>query len=78
MLLGEENGAYASGSEQYYNCLRRLALVQPAAASGAEASDWERLPLGPAGESHYTLLLTTATPGSIPAQLWRTSHVIYL
>ena len=79
LLLGPENGSYASGSEHYYECLRRLALVQPTTpAVSGNADVWSQIPLGPVGESHYTLLLTTATPGTIPAQLWRTSHVIYL
>jgi hypothetical protein len=26
----------------------------------------------------YAILLTAAAPGSIPANVWRTSHVIYL
>ena len=30
------------------------------------------------GDGNYAILLTTATPGSIPANIWRTSHVIYL
>jgi uncharacterized protein (DUF58 family) len=29
-------------------------------------------------DSHYVILLTTAAPGSIPASIWRMSHVIYL
>ena len=51
-------------------------LAQPETAP--DNDDWQMLPLGPASESHYTLLLTAAAPGTIPAHLWRTSHVIYL
>ncbi len=29
-------------------------------------------------EHDYAILLTAASPGSIPASVWRTSHVIYL
>jgi hypothetical protein len=29
-------------------------------------------------EHDYAILLTAAAPGSIPASVWRTSHVIYL
>jgi uncharacterized protein (DUF58 family) len=75
LILGEETAAYSSGPEHYYACLRRLALVKP---FGEDAYEWEQMPLGPAGESHYMLLLTTAAPGTIPAHLWRASHVIYL
>ncbi len=76
LILGTDITAYASGAEHYYACLRRLALVQPNAHEQDAAL--EQLPLGPVGESHYTLLLTTAAPGTIPAHIWRTSHVIYL
>ena len=75
LILGNETGSYASGAEQYYGCLRRLALIQPAAEEQLETG--EGVPLGHSGESHYTLLLTAAAPGSIPANIWRTSHVIY-
>lgn len=77
LVLGAEGGDYAAGAEHFYASLRRLALIQPAPASDA-APDWDALPLGPAGEGRYTLLLTTAAPGTIPSHLWRTSHVIYL
>jgi len=29
-------------------------------------------------EHDYAILLTAAAPGSIPANVWRSSHVIYL
>ena len=29
-------------------------------------------------EHDYAILLTAASPGSIPASIWRSSHVIYL
>jgi hypothetical protein len=31
-----------------------------------------------ASDGNYAILLTMAAPGSIPASIWRTSHVIYL
>jgi uncharacterized protein (DUF58 family) len=78
LILGAEASAFGSGAEHFYACLRRLALVQPQlTGEGNAADELERIPLGPSGESNYTLLLTTSTPGSIPARIWRTSHVIY-
>ena len=79
LTLGEESGRYGEGREHLYACLRRLALVN---SSDGGASDAQRLQ--GAGRSNetprdgYDILLTTAPPGSIPAHLWRHSHVIHL
>ncbi|HEX3249956.1 MAG TPA: DUF58 domain-containing protein [Pyrinomonadaceae bacterium] len=74
LVLGEEVGPFGSGTEQLYRCLRRLALVTP--NDGAER---ELVHAGrDAVEHDYAILLTAAAPGSIPANVWRTSHVIYL
>ena len=75
LVLGEEVGPFGSGTEQLYRCLRRLALVTPV------DDDVER-ELAPGSRDvvghDYAILLTAAAPGSIPANVWRTSHVIYL
>ena len=75
LVLGEEVGPFGSGTEQLYRCLRRLALVMPVDDSVARE-------LAPASREivghDYAILLTAAAPGSIPASVWRTSHVIYL
>jgi len=85
LVLGTEAGRYGSNMEHLYDCLKRLALVQPEGAE-ASADDAERngtaavesdLTLA-AGDGNYAILLTMAAPGSIPASVWRTSHVIYL
>ena len=76
LVLGEEAGPFGSGAEQLYRCLRRLAVVTPVTGDGVGAE--------PEQESRdvvrhdYAILLTAAAPGSIPADVWRTSHVIYL
>ena len=74
LVLGEDVGPFGSGTEQLYRCLRRLALVAP--------DDGTERELAPASrdvvEHDYAILLTAAAPGSIPANVWRTSHVIYL
>jgi uncharacterized protein (DUF58 family) len=83
LVIGGEQGRYGVGSEHLYTCLRRLASAAPAAeARGAEAAYpsaiWNEVNVSaPAGDSNYVILLTTAAPGSIPANIWRTSHVIY-
>jgi uncharacterized protein (DUF58 family) len=79
LTLGDEDGRYDEGREHLYACMRRLALVAPtplAAGSTRRAQFWERI--APASGHGYVILLTTAPPGSIPAHVWRQSHVIYL
>jgi len=71
LVLGGDVGPFGSGTEQLYRCLRRLALVTPSDAGPANVT-WTT------GEHDYAILLTAASPGSIPANVWRTSHVIYL
>lgn len=75
LVLGDEAGPFGSGTEQLYRCLRRLALVTP--VSGAEVGEPEQGNRDTVRHD-YAILLTAASPGSIPANVWRTSHVIYL
>jgi uncharacterized protein (DUF58 family) len=80
LVLGEEVGAFGSGLEHLYRCLRRLALVSSLGAesdSNIEATVKNSLTRDVV-EHDYAILLTAASPGSIPANVWRTSHVIYL
>jgi uncharacterized protein (DUF58 family) len=72
LVLGDDVGPFGSGTEQLYRCLRRLALVTP--SDGDFESSMTRGGL----EHDYAILLTASSPGSIPANVWRTSHVIYL
>ncbi|HSK63962.1 MAG TPA: DUF58 domain-containing protein [Pyrinomonadaceae bacterium] len=82
LVLGHEVGPFGSGMEQLYRCLKRLALVTP--VEGAQTESFEIDPtmktsLTRDAVGHdYAILLTAAAPGSIPASVWRTSHVIYL
>jgi uncharacterized protein (DUF58 family) len=76
LVLGSDAGPFGSGMEHLYRCLRRLALVTPI--------DIDKPEIEPVNvtrdvvEHDYAILLTAAAPGSIPANVWRTSHVIYL
>ena len=74
LLLGDDVGPFGSGTDQLYRCLRRLALVAASQEQGPGLEDvsWNT------GEHDFAILLTAAAPGSIPANIWRTSHVIYL
>ena len=74
LVLGDDVGPFGSGTDQLYRCLRRLALVtaSDSAGPGLEDVSWNTV------EHDYAILLTAAAPGSIPANVWRTSHVIYL
>jgi uncharacterized protein (DUF58 family) len=80
LTLGADDGAYAAGRDHLYASLRRLALVTPDARG--EGDDSAPLPATAArpsaADAHYVILLTTAAPGTIPAHVWRTSHVIHL
>jgi uncharacterized protein (DUF58 family) len=82
LTLGEETGHYGAGREHLYACLRRLALVRPQAAreaTDAQPDLWSSFAASSNNaDSHYVILLTTSAPGSIPANVWRMSHVIYL
>jgi uncharacterized protein (DUF58 family) len=73
LALGDDVGPFGSGTDQLYRCLRRLALVTPVDRDGVEINAASNTV-----EHDYAILLTAAAPGSIPANIWRTSHVIYL
>jgi uncharacterized protein (DUF58 family) len=76
LVLGDDVGPFGSGMEHLYRCLRRLALVTPL---DIEKPEIESLSVSRDVVEHdYAILLTAAAPGSIPASVWRTSHVIYL
>ncbi len=75
LVLGHDVGPFGSGTDQLYRCLRRLALVSP--ESGEREFNPAQASRGVV-EHDYAILLTAAAPGSIPASVWRTSHVIYL
>jgi uncharacterized protein (DUF58 family) len=77
---GDEPSRYGVGREHLYAGLRRLALVapRPAEADSLQRREfWQRIePTMPA--AGYVILITTALRGTIPAELWRKSHVIHL
>jgi uncharacterized protein (DUF58 family) len=82
LLLGAEKESYGSGLEHLHDCLRRLALIAPkedAADFVSQISDLDAaLNLSTPVEGNYSILVTFAAPGSIPARLWRSAHVIYI
>jgi uncharacterized protein (DUF58 family) len=82
LVLGRERGRFGSGLEHLYECLKRLALVEPARDFG-EAFDLEEIvesaaASGPRADTNYLIVLTTAARGSIPPNVWRRAYVIYL
>jgi uncharacterized protein (DUF58 family) len=84
LIVGTDVGPSGSGLEHLYQCLRRLALVRPNEVSvdfdftsfAAEIESTQGF--GSISGDDYSILLTTAAPGSIPAKVWRSSYVIYL
>ncbi len=83
LALGEQRGIFGVGKKHLYDCFRRLALVEPspgyAEVERWPHEEWQNLDASAlAQDANYFILLTTAVPGSIPANIWRTAHVIYL
>jgi uncharacterized protein (DUF58 family) len=83
LMLGDELGRYGSGLKQLHECLRRLALVNPQPQNGAldlstSANDPATAKDDNAHDEDYAIVLTTAPLGSIPAKIWRASHVIHV
>jgi uncharacterized protein (DUF58 family) len=80
LTAGDEESRYGIGREHLYDCLRRLALVAPrpaAADSPRRLEFWQRL-APHSSDGGHVILITTAPRGTIPAELWRKSHVIHL
>lgn len=83
LMLGEDLGRYGGGLKHLYACLRRLALVSPQKENGevelsTSVSDPASVKDDNAFDEDYAIVLTTAPPGSIPARIWRASHVIHV
>ncbi len=74
LAIGNEVGRYGAGLEHLYACLRRLALVEAHESPDAEL---EQTRSHDVPDEDYAILITSAPPGSIPAKVWRSSHVIY-
>ena len=82
LTSGGEELRQGAGREHLYASLRRLALIEPRAA-GADTRRreefFERIASGTSADGGgYVILITTAPRGTIPADLWRNSHVFYL
>ena len=82
LVIGDEAGRYGVGTEHLHACMRRLALAAPEVEGRGAAplpASWAEIGASsPVVDGNYVILLTTSAPGSIPANVWRTSHVIYL
>ena len=83
LKLGNDLGRYGGGLTHLYASLRRLALVKPENENGdvelsTSADDEASMKDDNAFDGDYAIVLTTAPPGTIPARIWRVSHVIHL
>jgi uncharacterized protein (DUF58 family) len=82
LMLGDDLGRYGNGLKHLYDCLRRLALVSPQAQNGepelAPSADDSMHKDENVFDEDYAIVLTTAPLGSIPAKVWRASHVIHV
>ena len=83
LMLGNNLGRYGAGLKHLHECLRRLALVDPQSpdAEGelsTSVSDPSSVKDDNVFDEDYAIVLTTAPLGSIPAKIWRASHVIHV
>ena len=78
LILHEDLGPYGSGLAHLYDCLRRLAVVSPHKGGEIRISGGKSSKDNDIFAEDYAIVLTTADPGSIPAKIWRGSHVIYV
>ena len=82
LVVGSQSGATGAGPEQLYACLRRLALARY--EENVPSDVWPNAVLeavemrGNRPDGNYSIVLTAAPQGSIPAQIWRRSFVIFL
>jgi uncharacterized protein (DUF58 family) len=78
LVIGPDVGRYGTGLEHLYSCLRRLALINPQVDEHDHSTDGSlEHSVGDLPADDFAIVLTSARPGSIPAQVWRSSHVIY-
>lgn len=83
LIIGGDEGEYGTGREHLYRCLRRLALAAPTLTSEAGAvsisqNAREESELLPRDTDQHSILLTMRPRGTLPAPVWRASHVIFL
>ena len=83
LMLGEDLGRYGGGLKHLYECLRRLALVSPQTQNGEvellrSTNDPVTVKDENVFDDDFAIVLTTAPLGSIPAKIWRASHVIHV
>jgi uncharacterized protein (DUF58 family) len=83
LMLGNDLGTYGDGLKHLYACLRRLAVITPQNQfSGGQflsiMSEQENIKEHAVFDEDYAIVVTTAKPGSIPARIWRASHVMYV
>ena len=78
LILHDDVGTYGTGLGHLYDSLRRLALVEPVLGGDLRVSARQGIKDNDPFAEDYAIVLTTAPPGSIPPQIWRASHVIYV
>jgi len=91
LVVGREDLGFGSDNAHRYAMLRQLAHLAPAIngqdqaaglseeSHGGDKAAWglvERMP-ALAADDQFKILITPAARGSIPAKVWRSSHVVY-
>ena len=78
LMLSDYDSHFGRDNDHRYAMLKQLASVTPLAAEKPEdvpANLLQRLPA--LADDEFKILLTPAARGSIPANIWRSSHVVY-
>ena len=76
LMLSDYDSHFGRDNDHRYAMLKQLARVTPIVAEKAEdANLLQRLPA--LADDEFKILLTCAARGSIPANIWRSSHVVY-
>ena len=90
LMSSDYDSGFGRENDHRYALLRQLARVtpltvnaeadekNPTATASKEPAPWHLLQRIPAlADDEYKILLTSAPRGSIPANIWRSSHVVY-
>jgi uncharacterized protein (DUF58 family) len=81
LILGTDAGKFGADRDHLYDCLRRLALVEPVRDLQKDTLETviDRAATAETrGDVNYLVVLTTAARGSIPPNIWRRAFVIHL
>ena len=78
LMLSDYDSKFGRDNDHRYAMLKQLARITPITAENPEDAPTNLLQRLPAlADDEFKILLTSALRGSIPANIWRSSHVVY-